>query len=518
MSDSSFLASPKKDYEAVDEPEVEIPDDGSTSITFSWRKLWAFTGPGFLMSIAYLDPGNLESDLQAGAVAGYSLIWVLWWATVMGLFLQILAARLGVVKGRHLAQLCREEFPGPPRYTLWIMTEIAIIASDIQEVVGSAIALQILFGLPLWAGVLITALDTFSFLGLHAYGIRKLEAFFGILIGTMCICFFAEFIIGKPSMLEIGEGLVIPRVSGNSIMQAVGMVGAVIMPHNIYLHSALVQSRKIDTTSRAKVSEANYYYAIECAVALFVSFLINLAVLAVFAGQFYNNPAYNTSDIGLSNAGEALAKSMGSAAKIIWAVGLLAAGQSSTMTGTYAGQFVMEGFLELHMPPWKRVMITRSIAIVPAVLVAIIAQQDLDALDEWLNVLQSVQLPFALLPLLRFVSSKTIMGEEFVLHSAYQALAWVLGLMVMAFNIYLVWNFQQTSLPDTWVVYLIMGLIGVVYFAFLGYISLHPLHHTSNRVVAITTSGEAPLSAFAVSSQLDSQQADTVPLVTHDRV
>eukprot|EP00696_Hemimastix_kukwesjijk_P018864 gnl/Hemi2/7923_TR2735_c0_g1_i1.p1 gnl/Hemi2/7923_TR2735_c0_g1~~gnl/Hemi2/7923_TR2735_c0_g1_i1.p1 ORF type:complete len:594 (+),score=103.91 gnl/Hemi2/7923_TR2735_c0_g1_i1:155-1936(+) len=514
-------ASEAADCEAVNVPEVEIPSDDESAegskAKFSFRKLWAFTGPGFLMSIAYLDPGNLESDLQAGGVGGYSLIWVLFWATVMGLFFQVLSTRLGVVRGRHLAQVCHEKFPGPPRIILWLMTEVAIIGSDIQEVVGSAIAMQLLFGLPLWAGVLITGLDTFTFLWLHAYGIRKLEAFFGILIGTMCICFFAEFVIGEPDFGGILGGLVVPRLGGDTILQAVGMVGAVIMPHNIYLHSALVQSRKVDTTNSAKVREANYYYRIESTIALCISFFINLCVVAVFAKAFYRNDAFP--DVGLSTAGTALEATLGKAAMVIWAVGLLASGQSSTMTGTYAGQFVMEGFLELKMPAWKRVLITRSIAIVPAVAVALMAEQNLDSLNELLNVLQSVQLPFALLPVLRFVSSEEIMGS-FVLSKKLQGLAWTLGLMVIAFNVYLVGHLSA-SLPESWWIYALLILVGLLYFAFLLYVAFHPLHSTAVSPLVEDTAVREPPSPRAgqeEKTQRSGSNASSTRAETYTRV
>jgi len=463
-------------------------DDGR--FRFSARTLWSFTGPGFLMSIAYLDPGNIESDLQAGAVAGYSLMWVLWWSTIIGLFLQLLSARLGCVTGLDLGQTCREQYPSPVRYTLWIMMEIAIISSDIQEVIGSAMAINILSGntIQLWQGALITGVDTFTFLLLEAYGLRKLEALFAVLIATLSFSFGYMFYAHQTDTLEIVRDTVIPGIEGGNaaVEQAVGVLGAVIMPHNLYLHSSLVLSRKIRPTFTAK-KEANIYNAIESSIALFISFLVNLFVISVFASAFSNkvnhgdnnntglDPIFhqcnaerypslveNSSaglyhpcsgeecvcdggNIDLLNAGCCLGAKFGqqnedSSIKYIWAVGLLAAGQSSTMTGTYAGQFVMEGFLQIKIAPWKRVLLTRSFAMIPTVLVAAFASPHiLGTLNEWMNILQSVQLPFAMLPLLHFTGMQKIMGP-FANGKVASTLGWALAIVVIFINFYQIYT------------------------------------------------------------------------------
>eukprot|EP00116_Pleurobrachia_bachei_P004269 sb/3464531/ len=409
--------------------KLAVPEGGAES-KFSWRKLWAFTGPGFLMSIAYLDPGNVESDLQAGAAAEYKLLWVLLLSTIVGLLLQRLSARLGVVTGKHLAEVCRDEYPGKARIPLWIMVEIAIIGSDMQEVIGTAIAYLLLSNgrIPLYVGTLITVCDTFLFLLLDKYGLRKLEAFFGFLICVMAISFGTEFAIAAPDASKLALGLVVPWCKGCNmfvIKQAVGIVGAVIMPHNLYLHSALVRSRDIDRKRRDKVREANMYYFIESAIALGASFLVNMCVVAVFAqGYFPKTEAteeckastwtdMNTTegDINLQSAGVFLGNCYGKIAGVIWALGLLAAGQSSTMTGTYSGQFVMEGFLLLKWPRWLRVLVTRVIAIGPTLSLALISGANFSGWNEMLNVLQSLQLPFALIPILTFTGSYRIMGE-----------------------------------------------------------------------------------------------------------
>ncbi|KAL3634152.1 hypothetical protein CASFOL_021206 [Castilleja foliolosa] len=395
--------------------ELDFPDSTVTP-PFSFKKLWLFTGPGFLMSIAFLDPGNLEGDLQAGAIAGYSLLWLLMWATAMGLLIQLLSARIGVATGRHLAELCREEYPYWAGIVLWFMAEVALIGADIQEVIGSAIAIQILSRgvLPIWAGVLITASDCFMFLLLENYGVRKLEAIFAVLISTMALSFAWMFADADPSKTELLTGLLVPKLSSRTIRQAVGVVGCVIMPHNIFLHSALVQSREIDHTKKGQVQEALNYYTIESSAALSVTFVINLFVTAVFAKGFYGSKQADS--IGLVNAGQYLEEKYGGGVfpiLYIWGVGLLAAGQSSTITGTYAGQFIMGGFLNLRLKKSVRALITRSCAIIPTMVVALLfnkSESSLDVLNEWLNVLQSIQIPFALIPLLTLVSKEQVMG------------------------------------------------------------------------------------------------------------
>ncbi|KAG8062733.1 hypothetical protein GUJ93_ZPchr0003g17781 [Zizania palustris] len=383
---------------------------------FSWRKLWLFTGPGFLMSIAFLDPGNLEGDLQAGAIAGDSLLWLLFWATAMGLLVQLLAARLGVATGKHLAELCRDEYPDWARRALWLMSEVSMVSADIQEVIGSAIAIKILSNgfLPLWAGVVITALDCVVFLSLENYGVRKLEAVFAVLIATMAWSFAWMFIKTKPNGKDLIIGILVPKLSSRVMNQAVGLVGCVITPHNVFLHSALVQSRKIDPHNEYEVREALRYYSIESTMALVVPLMINLFVTTVFARGFHGTE--EASNIGLENAGHYLQGKFGGGffpILYIWGVGLLAAGTSSTITGTYAGQFIMSGFLNWRTKKWIRALITRSFAIVPTITVALYFNTSgsaLDVLNEWLNVLQSIQIPFALIPLVTLVSKEQVMG------------------------------------------------------------------------------------------------------------
>ncbi|KAG5260570.1 hypothetical protein AALO_G00305340 [Alosa alosa] len=479
------------------EDKVSIPDDATQ--LFSFRKLWAFTGPGFLMSIAYLDPGNIESDLQSGATAGFKLLWILLGATIIGLLLQRLAARLGVVTGMHLAEVCNRQYPTVPRIILWLMVELAIIGSDMQEVIGSAIAINLLSNgwIPLWVGVIITASDTFMFLFLDRYGLRKLEAFFGFLITIMAVSFGYEYVIVAPDQGEVLKGMFVPYCAGcgsPQLLQAVGIVGAVIMPHNIYLHSALVKSRQVDRGNKREVKEANKYFFIESAIALFVSFLINVFVMAVFAEAFYDKtniqvnekcnetgsphtdlfPLNNeTLEVDIYKGGVVLGCFFGPAALYIWAIGILAAGQSSTMTGTYSGQFVMEGFLNLRWSRFARVLLTRSIAITPTLLVAICHNvNSLTGMNDILNVLQSILLPFALIPILTFTSLHSIMNDF------ANGLFWKIGggviiLGVCGINMYFVVVYV-TALNSV-ALYVLSALMSIAYLSFVGYLVWHCL-------------------------------------------
>uniref|UniRef100_A0A672ZM50 Solute carrier family 11 member 2 n=1 Tax=Sphaeramia orbicularis TaxID=375764 RepID=A0A672ZM50_9TELE len=469
------------------EEKVHIPENGNQ--VFSFRKLWAFTGPGFLMSIAYLDPGNIESDLQSGAKAGFKLLWVLLVATIIGLLLQRLAARLGVVTGMHLAEVCNRQYPTVPRIILWLMVELAIIGSDMQEVIGCAIALNLLSvgRIPLWAGVLITITDTFVFLFLDKYGLRKLEAFFGFLITVMAVSFGYEYVLVKPDQGELLKGMFVPYCADCGpvqLEQAVGIVGAVIMPHNIYLHSALVKSiyslllvPEVDRKNKKEVKEANKYFFIESSIALFVSFLINVFRSSfAFFGSPHTDlfPLNNgTLEVDIYKGGVVLGCFFGPAALYIWAIGILAAGQSSTMTGTYSGQFVMEGFLNLRWSRFARVLLTRSIAITPTLLVAIFQDvQHLTGMNDFLNVLQSMQLPFALIPILTFTSLTSIMND-FANGLVWKISGGIVILVVCAINMYfvVVYVTALNSIP----LYVLAAFLSVAYLCFVGYLAWHCL-------------------------------------------
>jgi len=493
------------DRKSYFEDKVHVPSDESTG--FSFRKLWAFTGPGFLMSIAYLDPGNIESDLQAGAVAQYKILWVLMWATILGLMMQRLAARLGTVTGLHLAEVCYRQYPRFPRLLLWICTEIAIIGSDMQEVIGTAIALYLLSNkyIPLWAGVLITVLDTFTFLGLDKYGLRKLEAFFAFLIAMMAWTFGYEYVVAAPDQGEVVKGLLVPwceNCGSKELLQAVGIIGAVIMPHNLYLHSALVKSRDVNRSRKKDVKEANMYFFIEAAIALFVSFLINVFVVAVFAqglfgktnhevhelcieknnshsDQFPDNNA--TVEANIYKGGVFLGCNYGDAAMYIWALGILAAGQSSTMTGTYSGQFVMEGFLNLQWAKWQRVLLTRSIAIVPTFLIAFFDNiNELSGMNDLMNCLMSLMLPFAVIPTIAFTSNYRIMGD-FQNGLVSQIFSVLLSLLVISVNIYFSISYVSGLGITYWWFYLMVAVLGILYLVFCVYLTIDMLLCMSSR-------------------------------------
>uniref|UniRef100_A0A8C3U123 Natural resistance-associated macrophage protein 1 n=1 Tax=Catharus ustulatus TaxID=91951 RepID=A0A8C3U123_CATUS len=466
---------------------------------FSFRKLWAFTGPGFLMSIAYLDPGNVESDLQGGALAGFKLLWVLLWATVLGLLCQRLAIRLGVVTGKDLGEICYLYYPKVPRVLLWLMIEIAIIGSDMQEVIGTAIAFSLLSAgrIPLWGGVLITIVDTFFFLFLDKYGLRKLEAFFGLLITIMALTFGYEYVVVRPRQVEVLKGIFLPSCPGcgrKELLQAMGIVGAIIMPHNIFLHSSLVKTRMIDRSKKEAVQEANMYFLIESCLALFVSFLINLFVMTVFGEAFYHQrnedvvsvtllggchthacralhifPTNNeTVSVDIYQGGVILGCYFGAVALYIWGIGILAAGQSSTMTGTYAGQFVMEGFLQLRWSRFTRVLFTRSFAILPTVFVAAFKDvTHLTGMNDLLNVLQSILLPFAVLPVLTFTSLHPLM-QDFSNSLPGKVLMILITGLVCAINIYFVVDFLPTLHGLEY--HIPLGLLLAAYVAFVAYL------------------------------------------------
>ncbi|XP_062323342.1 natural resistance-associated macrophage protein 2 [Osmerus eperlanus] len=521
------------------EEKVPIPED--VTRMFSFRKLWAFTGPGFLMSIAYLDPGNIESDLQSGAKAGFKLLWVLLGATIIGLLLQRLAARLGVVTGMHLAEVCNREYPVVPRILLWLMVELAIIGSDMQEVIGCAIAFNLLSvgRIPLWAGVLITIIDTFVFLFLDKYGLRKLEAFFGFLITIMAVSFGYEYVLVSPDQGQLLKGMFMPYCEGCGplqLEQAVGIVGAVIMPHNIYLHSALVKSRQIDRGNKKEVKEANKYYFIESTIALFISFLINVFVVAVFAEAFYSktnnevNAICNATDspyndlfpnnndslqVDIYKGGVVLGCFFGPAALYIWAIGILAAGQSSTMTGTYSGQFVMEGFLNLRWSRFARVLLTRSIAITPTLLVAIFQDvQHLTGMNDFLNVLQSMQLPFALIPILTFTSLPSIMNDF------ANGLGWKIGggvviLVVCAINMYFVIVYVTTL--NSVLLYVLAALLSISYLCFVGYLAWHCLIALGVSCLDVGSRVRLGLSGHTDVYLLNDMDNDVVEEGTHHR-
>lgn len=453
---------------------AELPLLGAFEWHFSWARFLKFVGPGLLMSIAYIDPGNLGGDLQVGARAGYQLLWVLLWSTMLGYVLQMQAAKLGVVTRKNLAEHCRERFDRAPRLLLWLMAEVAIIGSDIQEVIGSAIAILLLTGgaIPLWAAILLSAAASFLLLLVERFGIRHLEALFGLLIATMVGAFLHMYIVARVPTASVLRGLLVPVVPRANIEQAVALLGSLLMPHNLYLHSALVKSRRLRAQDDGHRREALAYFGLESALSLLVSIVINTCVVCVFAAGYYKKEGVAVDDIGLENAGTYLGQTYGAGIVYIWALGLLAAGQSSTMTGCYTGQFVMEGFLNFKVAAWVRILITRSVALVPTLIVAFLSSGDgsstvLDQLNQVLNLLQSIQLPFALLPVLAFNADRSLMGS-FTNSPAATACLAAISTAVVGINLAGVWAFSKEQLSGApgWVWLGAAGAVAV-YLGFL---------------------------------------------------
>jgi len=354
---------------AIDNTSVSLSEvHGSVGIPKHYgmiKRFLAFAGPAYLVSVGYMDPGNWATDIEGGSRFGYQLLWVILMSNLMAVLLQTLSARLGIVTGRDLAQSCRDEYPKPITYVLWILCEIAIAACDLAELLGTAIGLNLLFGLPLIIGVIITGFDTMLFLLIQNFGIRKMEFFIILLVTMMGACFGIEMLLSKPLIGEIVTGF-IPRLHSESLYIAIGILGATVMPHNLYLHSALVQTRLVEQTEQGKRQACKFNF-VDTLIALNAAFLINAAILILSASVFFKNGVLVTE---IQQAHTLLAPLLGTMlASTLFAIALLASGQSSTLTGTYAGQIVMEGFLHFKMRPVLRRLLTRTIAIIPAVTV-----------------------------------------------------------------------------------------------------------------------------------------------------
>ncbi len=398
------------------------------------RRLLAFVGPAYLVSVGYMDPGNWATDIEGGARFGYMLIWVLLMSNMVAVLLQTLSARLGIVTGHDLAQGCRREYPRPVTLCLWLLAEVAIAATDLAEALGTIVGLNLLFHIPLLWGCAITALDTFLFLVLHRYGVRKMEAFIVVLVATIGGCFFIEVFLAQPDWGEMAVGL-IPRLDASALYIAIGIIGATVMPHNLYLHSSLVQSRAVSDTFTGK-SEACRYNLLDSVIALNAAFFVNAAILVTAAADFHARGIVVTE---IQQAHQILDGLLGNTlAPIAFAVALVAAGQSSTITGTISGQVVMEGFLNLRMTPWLRRLVTRLVALGPAVItIAIAGNEGIYRLLVLSQVILSLQLPFAIVPLIHFTADRRKMGP-FANSRWVTLLAWVMAVVIILLNIKLV--------------------------------------------------------------------------------
>jgi manganese transport protein len=423
-----------------------------------WRKLFAFSGPGFLVAVGYMDPGNWATDLSGGARFGYALLMVVMISNFMAILLQHLCIKLGVATGRDLAQACRDHYSRPTVWALWILCEIAIAACDLAEVVGSAIGLQLLFGIPLVWGCVITALDVLAVLYLQNKGFRYIEALVITLILTIGTCFAIELILSKPSIIGVALGFVPgPRIILNQEMLyvSIGILGATVMPHNLYLHSSIVQTRKFEQTPRGK-REAIKFATIDSTVALMFALFINGAILVLAASAFHWSGHQNVAEI--QDAYKLLSPLLGvSFASVLFAVALLASGQNSTLTGTLAGQIVMEGFLNFRITPWVRRLLTRLIAIIPAVLViGIFGEGKTTQLLVASQVVLSMQLGFAVWPLMRFTGEKAKMGE-FANGLVVKIFGWMTAIIIISLNVKLLFD---TFMPEP-VLKAFYGFLGI---------------------------------------------------------
>ncbi|WBA41646.1 Nramp family divalent metal transporter [Hymenobacter canadensis] len=406
-----------------------------------WRKMRAFWGPGLMVAVGYMDPGNWATDIAGGSQFGYTLLSVILISNLFAMLLQHLAAKLGIVTGRDLAQACRDHYSKPVAMVLWFLCEVAIAACDLAEVIGSAIALNLLFGLPLPWGVVLTILDVLVVLLFQSRGFRVIESIIAGLTVVIFGCFLYEIIVSNPDYFGILGGLVPqPEVVTNPKMLyiAIGILGATVMPHNLYLHSSIVQTRAIEQTEPGK-RMAIKFATIDSTVALFLAFFVNAAILITSAAAFHRNGLQDVADIG--DAHKLLAPVLGAgAASAVFAVALLASGQNSTLTGTLAGQIVMEGFLDLKLRPWLRRLITRGIAVVPALVVTILyGEKGTGELLVLSQVILSLQLSFAVVPLVLFTSSKAKMGV-FVNRPWVQVLAWLVSGIIIVLNLYLLYK------------------------------------------------------------------------------
>ncbi len=441
------------------------------------RKLLAFLGPAYLVSVGYMDPGNWATDIAGGSKFGYALIWVLLMSNLMALLLQSLSARLGVVRQLDLAQASRSSYHPIVNFCLWILAEIAIAACDLAEVLGMAIGLQLLFGLPLIWGVSLTVLDTLLLLVLQSYGMRKIEAFIIALVAIIGVSFLMEMIWAKPDMGELAKGFIPSIPTDEALYIAIGIIGATVMPHNLYLHSSLVQTRRIDTSEKGIWSAIKYNF-IDSAIALNAAFFVNAAILILAASTFFRAGMFEVSDI--QDSYKFLAPLTGTKwASILFGVALVAAGQSSTITGTLAGQVVMEGYLNLRIAPWLRRLITRLIAIIPAyVVILMYGEGKTGELLVFSQVVLSLQLGFAVIPLIHFTSDKEKMGV-FAIKPWVKIAAWIIAFIIVSLNVKLVIQEIKGWLANAgeneWMIWMLVIPICLATGVLLLYITFKPL-------------------------------------------
>jgi manganese transport protein len=477
-----------KNSESLSEVHGSVITAGKTG----WRKVMAFIGPAYLVSVGYMDPGNWATDIAGGSQFGYKLIWVLLMSNLMALLLQSLSARLGIVRGLDLAQASRNTYPSYINYPLYVLAQIAIIACDLAEIIGMAIGLNLLFGLPLIWGVSITILDTFLLLFLMNKGMRIMEVFIVSMVFIVGISFLTEMFIVKPQIGEVLSGFAPSLLSGNALYIAIGIIGATVMPHNLYLHSSLVQTRKIERTTKG-IKESLKYNLIDTTIALNLAFFVNAAILILAATAFYKNGLFEVAEI--QDAYKLLDNIFGSVAPTLFAIALIASGQSSTITGTLAGQIVMEGHLNLRIQPWIRRLITRLLAIIPAFFTIIFfGEEALGALLILSQVVLSLQLGFAVIPLIHFNSDREKM-KEFTIKTWVKILAWLTALIIVSLNVQLVieeiGSWLSSAAISVWWIYLLVIPLAISIALLLLYVFLMPIFRKYERKISNVPHGSA---------------------------
>jgi manganese transport protein len=455
----------------------EVNSSIDTTQGKGWRKLLAFMGPAYLVSVGYMDPGNWATDIAGGSRFGYALIWVLLMSNIMALLLQSLSARLGIVRQLDLAQASRSSYNRGVNFSLWILAEIAIAACDLAEVLGMAIGLQLLFDLPLLWGVSLTVLDTLLLLLLQSYGIRKIEAFIIALVAIIGGAFLVEMFLAKPNLPELAKGFIPSIPNDQALYIAIGIIGATVMPHNLYLHSSLVQTRRIQRTDQGIWASIKYNF-IDSAIALNAAFFVNAAILVLAASTFFKAGMNEVEDI--QDAYKFLSPMLGTQwASMLFGIALVAAGQSSTITGTLAGQIVMEGYLNLRIAPWLRRLITRLIAIIPAfIVISVYGEDETGALLIFSQVVLSLQLGFAIIPLIHFNSDKEKMGA-FVIKPWIKIAAWLIAIVIVSLNVKLVMQEVTGWLADAgengWIIWVTVVPVCLAAGGLLLYITFKPL-------------------------------------------
>lgn len=497
--------------------EVHQSVDTTNTAKPGWKRILSFFGPAYLVSVGYMDPGNWATDLAGGSQFGYQLIWVLLMSNLMALLLQSLSARLGIVRGRDLAQANRETYPKSINFFLYILAEIAIAATDLAEVLGMAIGIQLLTGMPLLWAVLITVFDTFLLLLLQRLGMRKMEAFIICLVAIIGISFLVEIILAKPNLGEVATGFIPSIPNETALYIAIGIIGATVMPHNLYLHSALVQTRKIkrDTKGIKRALKLNF---IDSAIALNLAFFVNAAILVLAATVFFKTGRTGVAEI--KEAHLLLDNLLGtSVAPALFAIALIASGQSSTVTGTLAGQIVMEGYLRLRINPWMRRLLTRMLAIVPAVIVILInGEENIDDLLVFSQVVLSMQLGFAVIPLIHFVSDKQTMGE-FTIKPRTQVVAWLITSVLVYLNIRMVTEQASSFFAESdsvlWKTVIIAG--GLLFVALLIISIVYPVLKKLPKNIALDVHKKADVSFASIAAPSYRRIAIALDFSLHDQ-